>query len=153
MLSKTNTWQSTLVGGHGGQCGGCEQGVAAGGLRLDGLPMVDAYMQWYLLQGEERDSSDEEWADAYARMDPISQLGWRSRRGVVEGPAQQLMRDVLEAADGLQHDAMAEMGASRNNADDLNLNAGASVAGPIPRDVSGSRSPSASVEVDQDGMS
>ena len=67
------------------------------------------------MQGEDRDSSDEEWANAYATMDPISQLGWRNRRGANEGPAEQLLRDVFEAADVVHSNAMSEVGGSRHS--------------------------------------
>lgn len=48
-------------------------------------------------------------------MDPISQLGWRNRHRGLEGPAAQLMRDVMEAADVVHSDAMSERVASSNN--------------------------------------
>ena len=101
------------------------------------------------MQGEERDSSDEEWANAYVAMDPLSQLGWRNRRAVVEGPAEQLVRDILEAADAVHSDAMAEMVASTNgerppNADEISPGHMASHRGR-------SESPPGSVEVEQEG--
>lgn len=105
------------------------------------------------MQGEERDSSDEEWANAYAAMDPISQLGWRNRRGGGEGPAEQLMRDVLEAADVVHYDAMSEMVASTNNNDEGPVNVDGIVGGQMASDAGGSSSSTASVEVDQEGES
>jgi hypothetical protein len=102
-------------------------------------------------QGEERDSSDEEWAQDYATMDAISQLGWRNRRAGVEGPAEQLMRDVLEVGDVVHLDAMAEMVASRNIDENCSLNAEVNIGGSTSRHEGGSRSPFASVEVDQSG--
>lgn len=105
-----------------------------------------------VLQGEEVDSSDEEWATAYATMDPISQLGWRNRRLGVEGPASQLMRDVFDAADAIHSDAMSEMVASRDTDDDGSpVNApqmGEASVSPIGN---GSQSPTSSEEVDQEG--
>ena len=104
-----------------------------------------------LVQGEDRDSSDEEWANAYARMDPASQLGWRNCRCGVEGPGEQLMRDVLEAADVLHSDAMSEMDANIHNIDERDANADAHGGGHMSRPTEGSRSPTTSVEVDQEG--
>lgn len=113
------------------------------------------------MQGEERDSSDEEWTNAYATMDPISQLGWRNRRGGVEGPAEQLMRDVMEAADVVHSDAMSERVASRNNDDELHhsrnnddelhFNAEETSVGSMSRHKVSSMNPTGSVEVDQRG--
>jgi hypothetical protein len=104
-----------------------------------------------LLQGEDMDSSDEEWANAYAAMDPASQLGWRNRRGVVEGPAEELMRDLLEAADVVHTNSMSDMAESRNTANDNPVGAVDSNAGSMPRSGDGSLSPTASVEVSQQG--
>lgn len=78
-------------------------------------------------------------------MDPISQLGWRNRRGAIEGPGEQLLRDVFEAADVVHSDAMSEMVGSRN--DD---------GCPVNVEATGShghtqRSPTASVEIDKEG--
>ena len=97
------------------------------------------------------DSSDEEWATAYAAMDPISQLGWRNRRGSIEGPAEQLMRDVLQAADVVHSDAMSEMGESGTNNDEWPEQAEDSNAGSLPHGMGASRSPTVSIEVDQEG--
>lgn len=115
-------------------------------------------LQWHpeitltvVLQGEDRDSSDEEWAAAYAAMDPIAQLGWRNRRGVGEGPADRLMRDVFDAADVVHEDAMSEMVASRAIEEGCSANAGANIVGSVSRHDRGGRSPTASVEVDQEG--
>ena len=78
-------------------------------------------------------------------MDPISQLGWRNRRRVIEGPSEQLLRDVFEAADVVHSDAMSEMVGSRN--DDV-----------CPDNVEATcsrghtqMSPTSSVEIDQEG--
>ena len=68
------------------------------------------FTQTYLCQGEERDSSDDEWDIAYAAMDPRSQLGWGNTHVEVEGPAAQLVRDVFVAADAMHDDAMSHMG-------------------------------------------
>lgn len=66
------------------------------------------------MQGEDRDNSDKKWAHAYANMDPVSQLGWRNRRGAGEGPAEELMRDVFAATDEVHSNAMTEMVGSRD---------------------------------------
>ena len=106
----------------------------------------------YPLQGEERDSSDEEWTNAYATMDPVAQLGWRNRRAGVEGPARQLMRDILEAADAVHSEAMSELLGSRSSSDEEpGEDDAAVVESPRPAAPS-NRRPSASVEVDQEGV-
>lgn len=104
-----------------------------------------------LLQGEEADSSDEEWAAAYATMDPLWQLGWRNRRGGAEGPAKHLMRDVFEAADAVHSDAMSEMVASRTIEEDCPPNAIDNLLVSMSQRGGGSSSPTPSVEVDQEG--
>lgn len=105
-----------------------------------------------LVQGEDRDSSDEEWAAAYAAMDPIRQLGWRNRRGTGEGPADQLMRDVFQAADQVHSDAMSRMGASRHREGSNSApNGMAAIVDSMSRPTNACSSPAMSVEVDQDG--
>lgn len=84
-------------------------------------------------------------------MDPISQLGWRNRRGGVEGPAEQLMRDVLEAADVVHSDAMSDMAASRDGDGDGALSPDETSAGSMWCRRGGSSSLAASVEVNQEG--
>ena len=104
------------------------------------------------MQGEDRDSSDEEWAAAYASMDQISQLGWRNRRVGVDGPAEQLLRDVFEAADALHSDAMSEMVGSRHTAGaERHVNEIGNEMGSIPRAGEGCSSPTNSISVDQAG--
>lgn len=103
------------------------------------------------MQGEERDSSDEEWAHDYAAMDPASQLGWRNRRGPAEGPAEELMREIMEAADVVHSNSMADMAASRTGVAGSPPFAEAGIADSMARSREGSRSPSASVEVGQEG--
>lgn len=103
------------------------------------------------MQGEERDSSDEEWTNAYATMDPISQLGWRSRRVGVEGPAELMMRDILGAADVVHSDAMSEMSGSRTNNEEWHGEGDEDIVGSMSRQSSSSTSPTGSAEVDQDG--
>jgi hypothetical protein len=103
------------------------------------------------VQGEDRDSSDEEWATAYATMDAASQLGWRSRRGVVEGPAEELMRDIMETADVVHSNSMSNMAGSRNSNNESIPVADDSSGASMPRHIGESRSPSASIEVDQQG--
>lgn len=104
------------------------------------------------MQGEERDSSDEEWAAAYSTMDTISQLGWRNRRGEVVGPAEQLMRDVFEVADEVHEAAMSEMVGSVHSGESVvHVDEPGAVAGFMsdPSDVC--KQPATSVEVDQEG--
>ena len=104
------------------------------------------------MQGEERDSSDEEWASAYVAMDPVSQMGFRNRRSSVRGPGEHLMRDIMEAADALHSDAMSEMDETIQHIDEGVANANLDVVGcspPPPADDC--RSPTSSVEVDQEG--
>lgn len=60
-------------------------------------------------QGEDRDSSDEEWETAYAALDPISQIGWGHRRTEVNAVGSHVVRDVFLAADELHEEAMSEM--------------------------------------------
>lgn len=104
-----------------------------------------------LVQGEDQDSSDEEWATAYATMDAASQLGWRSRRCVVEGPAEELMRDIMETADVVHSNSMSGMAGSRHNNNESIHVADDSSGASMPPHRGESRSPSASVEVDQQG--
>jgi hypothetical protein len=103
------------------------------------------------VQGEEADSSDEEWAHDYAAMDPASQQGWRNRRGPAEGPAEELMRDIMEAADVVHSNSMGDMAASRTDVAGSPPFAEAAMADSMARSREGSTSPSASVEVDQEG--
>lgn len=106
----------------------------------------------YLVQGEERDSSDEEWASAFHRMDPISQLGWRNRRGFREGPGDQLLRDVFEVSDAVHSAAMSTMAGGGNDDDDERpVGVDATGMGSMPRPAHGRRSPETSVEVEQEG--
>lgn len=105
-----------------------------------------------LMQSEEKDNSDEEWANAYATMDPIFQLGWRNRRGGVEGPVDQLMRDIYEAADVVHSDAMSEMVGSRHNdGDECPIIELATASGSMSPNSDDCRNPTSSVEVDQGG--
>lgn len=60
-------------------------------------------------QGEERDSSDEEWEAAYAALDPSAQVGWGHRRGQVTEVGANLVRDLFAAADTMHDHAMSEM--------------------------------------------
>ena len=119
-----------------------------------GAPLQNAYNPANIrVQGEDRDSSDEEWADAYARMDPISQLGWRNRRGDPPGPAEQLLRDVFEAADDVHLAAMSEMVGSRHrNGSASPLSAVRAVDGCMSQPSNDVNGPASSEEVDQEGM-
>ena len=62
-----------------------------------------------MLQGEERDSSDEEWEAAYAALDPLAQIGWGNRRAEAVAVGANLVRDVFVAADEMHDIAMSEM--------------------------------------------
>lgn len=53
----------------------------------------------------------------YAAMDPISQLGWGRRRGLVSGPGAELVADVFEAADMVHSEAMSQIGANSHSGD------------------------------------
>jgi hypothetical protein len=109
-------------------------------------------MREYMMQGEERDSSDDEWGIAYAQMDPASQFGWRNRRGAAGGPAEQLLRDVFAAADELHSDAMSEMISSKHSADrEGPLHTIAAEEGCLPPPGNEYRSTASSGEVDQEG--
>ena len=55
-------------------------------------------------------------------MDPIAQLGWGNRRGEVEGPTAQLVRNVFIAADLMHEDAMSQMGGNNNSGDECEVN-------------------------------
>ena len=104
------------------------------------------------MQGEERDSSDEEWETAYAAMDPASQLGWRNRRGPIEGPGERLMRDIFEAADAVHSAAMSHMDGSRSGLnDESHVGVDATPLGSVLRPGDGCGSPTTSVEVEQEG--
>ena len=63
-------------------------------------------MAW---QGEDKDSSDEEWEAAYRAMDPVAQNGWAHRRGQATEVGANLVRDVFVAADTMHDAAMSEM--------------------------------------------
>jgi hypothetical protein len=104
------------------------------------------------MQGEEKDSSDDEWATAYAEMDPASQLGWRNRRGADEGPSEQLVRDVFQIADELHSDAMSEMvGRRRSEGAQLPLDDREAEEGSLLPAGPAWRSTASSVEVNQEG--
>ena len=60
-------------------------------------------------QGEERNSSDEEWEAAYAALDPIARIGWVNRCAPTTAVGAQLVRDVFQAADAMHDNAMSEM--------------------------------------------
>jgi hypothetical protein len=105
-----------------------------------------------LVQGEERDSSDNEWAAAYVTMDPLHQLGWRNRRAGAEGPAEQLLRDVFDAADALHSEAMSDsVGSRRNNDEEGPVHNVPHGDESVSRPSADCRSPTSSEEVDQEG--
>ena len=98
----------------------------------------------YLWQGEERDSSDEEWDADYAAMDPISQLGFRHNQVEVEGPGAQLVRDVFVVADAMHDDAMSHMGGNNSIGDEC--------ADAVDVAAESSSSPSTEVNMDAGGL-
>lgn len=61
----------------------------------------------HIVQGQERDSSDDEWDAAYAALDPIVQNGWRSCRARLNRAGADLVRDVFAAADEMHDSAMS----------------------------------------------
>ena len=67
---------------------------------------VTLHLLW---QGEDRDSSDEEWSNAYAALGPMAQIGWLNRGIPTNGGAAKLVRDVFVAADAMHEEAMSEM--------------------------------------------
>ena len=75
-----------------------------------------------LWQGEDRDSSDEEWSSAYAALDPMSKIGWGNRGIVVNGGGAQLVRDVLLAADVMHEEAMSAMDGNEEDDEDIECN-------------------------------
>lgn len=87
----------------------------------------------------------------YAAMDPASQLGWRNRRAAFEGPAEELVRDILEATDAVYTDSMSDMAGSRENDNESPVSADESLAGSVLWPTNGNLSPDASGEVDQQG--
>lgn len=60
-------------------------------------------------QGEERDTSDEEWEAAYNALDPLEQIGFGNRRREVTPVGATLLRDVFAAADEIHENAMSGM--------------------------------------------
>ena len=60
-------------------------------------------------QGEERDTSDEEWEAAYNALDPLEQIGFGNRRREVTPVGATLLRDVFAAADKIHENAMSGM--------------------------------------------
>lgn len=60
-------------------------------------------------QGEDRDSSDEEWDAAFAALDPISRIGWANTTGRAPEFGAHLVRDVFVAADELHVNAMSSI--------------------------------------------
>lgn len=104
------------------------------------------------MQGEDIDSSDEEWAAAYAAMDRIAQLGWRNRRIGGDGPAEHLLRDVFQAADAVHADAMSEMEGSRQSAGGHGAaNEIGTEVGSVSESSDEGWSPTTSISVDQAG--
>jgi hypothetical protein len=101
----------------------------------------------YLWQGEERDSSDEEWDADYAAMDPISQLGWGHKEVEVEGPAAQLVRDAFVASDAIHDVAMSHMGGNNS----VGVECGDSVDVALQSSSSPSTSVNMELEVINDG--
>ena len=80
-------------------------------------------------QGEDRDSSDEEWDAAYAALDPREQMGWGNRRSEPTAVGANLVRDVLAAADELHENAMSEMDANTVVDEEIRLDGAGDAAG------------------------
>lgn len=66
-------------------------------------------------QNDEWDSSDEEWANAYAAMDPMTQHGWGTPQNAIGNGTTRLVRDVFVAADRVHEAALLEMAAYSND--------------------------------------
>jgi hypothetical protein len=62
------------------------------------------------------------------------------------------MRDIMQAADVVHSNSMADMAASRTGGAGSPVLAEAGIAGSMTRNRERGRSPSASVEVDQEGV-
>ena len=78
-------------------------------IHVDGLGHI-VLIAMSLWQGEERDSSDEEWDNAYAAMDPAAQMGWGKRSGhSANAGSSEMVRDVFQAADVVHEEAMEAM--------------------------------------------
>jgi hypothetical protein len=110
--------------------------------------MLTAMHYW---QGEERDTSDEEWEAAYAALDPIAQIGWVNRLAEANAVGADLVRDVFVAADEMHDHAMSEMD---GNTQSEEINWAGDVAGGEATTSSrtdGSNHPSDSEEVDMEG--
>lgn len=77
-------------------------------LRLggEGLIRVSGCMS---RQGEDLDSSDEEWEAVYYELDPAAHLGWGVRHTAPSALGAQVVRDVFAAADELHEAAMSAM--------------------------------------------
>lgn len=80
-----------------------------------------------LWQGEDRDSSDEEWSSAYAALDPMSRIGWGNRSVQVNGGAAEMVRDAFLAADVMHEEAMSAMDGNEEDDQEIEQN-GADVA-------------------------
>lgn len=74
--------------------------------------MVTA-IECVLWQGEDRDSSDDEWDAAYVALDSVAQLGWIHRGAVRSEIGATLVRDVFAAADEMHENAMSQMDGNR----------------------------------------
>lgn len=71
----------------------------------------------HVSQGEERDSSDDEWDRAHAALDPIAQIGWGNRSIDAHGAAARAVRDVFQAAEDAHDEAMSDLdGMAENDA-------------------------------------
>ena len=84
-------------------------------------------------------------------MDPISQLGWRHRRGEVQGPASQLVRDVFVAADLVHLDAMSDVGGDSPMDEHCPESGEAPADGTVNHSPRRNTYPGPGVEVDDEG--
>lgn len=63
-------------------------------------------------QGEDKDSSDEEWDAAFAALDPVAQIGWANPSGRAPELGANLVRDVFVASDVMHVTAMSSVDAN-----------------------------------------
>ena len=79
------------------------------------------FIYLHVRQNAERDSSDEEWDDAYAAMDPIAQYGWGTPGNALGDGTARLVRDVFVAGDMVHEAALVEIGVARHDmGEDIN---------------------------------
>lgn len=82
-------------------------------------------------QGEDRDTSDEEWEAAYAALDPLEQIGFGNRRVGDTTAGGNLVRDILAAADAVHDNAMSEMDGNTVMDEEIPLEGAADASGEV----------------------